>query len=123
MEDKINLFMKNLGISRDEAIQLIADDKAVDKMTSVKEVNSDLTPEQLAAAKKARSAGRKVTVYKFDNSKREKKVNEPKKEIVRDLIAGLGDGITDLDIINDEREFTFVKDSVKYRITLAVPRS
>lgn len=120
MDKKI--LMKNLGITADQAKELMAADNAVDKMNRVADINSDLTPEQIKAAKKARSAGRKRTTYKFDTSKREKKINEPKKEIIADLIGGLGP-VENINITNNEREFTFVKDGIKYKVVLSVPRS
>lgn len=115
-----NILMKNLGLSREQAEELIAADKEVDRMTKISDINSDLTPEQAKVAKKARAAERKRTAYKFD-TKREKKINEPKKEIISSLIAALGE-VDNLNVINDEREFTFTKDGKNYRITLACPR-
>ena len=62
-EKLIAKHMNLLKISRDEAIQLIEDDKRIDKGEKL----FSLTPEQEKASKKARSAGRKpkTTVYKF----------------------------------------------------------
>ena len=53
-ETLIAKHMKTLGISREEALQLIADDEAVDRMTSTKQIDSDLTEEQRKSAKGAR---------------------------------------------------------------------
>ena len=42
-ETLIKKHMETLGISREDAIQLILEDEAVDRMTSVKQIDSDLT--------------------------------------------------------------------------------
>ena len=51
-EQKILEMMKILDISRDEAIELINEDKEIDRMT-VKQAESDLTEEQKKAIDKA----------------------------------------------------------------------
>ena len=73
-EKLIAKHMNLLKISREEAIQLIEDDKRIDKGEKL----FSLTPEQEKASKKARSAGRKpkTTVYKFDTTKRKKPENK-----------------------------------------------
>ena len=63
-EKLIAKYMESLDITREEAIQLIADDVAVDKGA----ILFPLTPEQEKEAKKARQADRKQTVYNFDTS-------------------------------------------------------
>lgn len=117
-----SILMKNLRLTAEQAQELLDSDKAVDKMNKVAEINGDLTPAQQAAAKKARSAERKRTTYKFDTSNREKKVNEPKKELIAALVAAVGETEA-ISVINEEREFTFTKGGVKYKVTLSCPRS
>jgi hypothetical protein len=51
-EEKIKLMMNKLGLTREEAIELIEDDEKVDKMTSAKQWDSDLSDEQKKAIKK-----------------------------------------------------------------------
>lgn len=94
-------------------------DAEVNKMKTKAELENDLTDAQKEEVKKNR-ASKGPTVYKF-NSKREKKEKPEKKEIINDLIGACGG--SDIQILNDEREFTFVRGGVKYKITLAVPRS
>ena len=42
-ETLIAKHMKTLGITREEAIQFIADDEAVDRMTKTSDIDGDLT--------------------------------------------------------------------------------
>ena len=120
-EKLIAKHMNLLKISRDEAIQLIEDDKRIDKGEKL----FSLTPEQEKASKKARSAGRKpkTTVYKFDTTKRKKPENKNKSNLISVITGALTEhGAENLELINPEREFTFTMDGTKYKIVLSLPR-
>ena len=114
-ETLIKKHMETLGISREDAIQLILEDEAVDRMTSVKQIDSDLTDEQRKNAKANRQADRKPTVFKFDITKRAIIEN------VRSALAEMGGA--EIDVTNIEREIVFNFNGVKYKITLSAPRS
>lgn len=118
MEEKqIQKLMSLLGCSREDALQVIADDKRIDKGEKLFE----LTEEQKQASKQARQAPRAPTVYKF--TQREKKAKPEKAQICSAMIEGLQQlGIADLDVTNEEREFLFTLNGVKYKVTLACPR-
>ena len=119
-EKLIAKHMNLLKISRDEAIQLIEDDKRIDKGEKL----FSLTPEQEKASKKARSAGRKpkTTVYKFDTTKRKKPENKNKSDLISVITGALTEhGAKNLELINPEREFTFTMDGTKYKIVLSLP--
>lgn len=114
MEEKIAKLMKSLGISREEAIELMEEDKRIDRGEKLYE----LDPELQAGAKKARQADRKKT-----ETKREKKPKPEKEEICSAMMDGLRElGVEEFEILNAEREFIFHKDGVKYKVTLACPR-
>jgi hypothetical protein len=114
MEEKIQKLMKSLNISRDEAIELMEEDKRIDRGEKLYE----LDPELEKGAKKARQADRKQTT-----AKREKKPKPEKEEICSAMMDGLRElGVEDFEIINPEREFIFHKDGTKYKVTLACPR-
>jgi hypothetical protein len=116
-EKKISQMMSLLRCSREEAIQVIEDDKRIDRGEKLFE----LTPDQKQAAKQARQAPRAPTVYKF--TQREKKAKPEKAQICSAMIEGLQQlGIADLDVTNEEREFLFTLNGVKYKVTLACPR-
>lgn len=113
--------MKILDISREEATQMLEDDKRIDKGEKL----FTLTPEQEKASKKARQADRKkrTTVYKFDTSKRKKPENKGKQNIVNALTSAVeGLGAENLNVTNNEREFFFELDGTKYKVVLSMPR-
>lgn len=109
--------MKSLKLSREEAIQLMEDDKEIDRGAKMFE----LDPELEKGAKKARQAERKASTTP---TKREKKAKPEKAEICSAMMDGLKAlGVEDFTVNNPEREFIFIKDGVKYKVTLACPRS
>ena len=114
MEERIQKLMKSLNISREEAIELMEEDKRIDKGEKLYELPDELK----AGAKKARQAERKKT-----ETKREKKPKPEKEELCSAMMDGLRElGIEDFEVLNPEREFVFHKGGVKYKVTLACPR-
>ena len=115
MEEKIQKLMKTLNISREEAIELMEDDKEIDRGAKLFE----LDPELEKGAKKARQADRKP-----NSTKRERKPKPEKAEICSAMMDGLRElGVNDFEITNAEREFIFHHNGTKYKVTLACPRS
>ena len=114
MEEKIKNLMKNLQISRAEALQIIADDEQIDKGADL----FPLTEEQKKAAKQAKN----VDTKKVTKRKREKKINVEKQRILLELQEGLS-GVKNLQVVNDEREFTFETKGIKYKVVLSCPRT
>lgn len=113
--------MELLDISREEATQMLEDDRRIDKGEKL----FTLTPEQEKASKKARQADRKkkTTVYKFDTSKRKKPENKGKQTIITALTESVEKlGAENLDVTNNEREFFFELNGTKYKIVLSMPR-
>ena len=109
--------MKSLNISREEAIDLIEEDKRIDRGEKLYE----LDPELEKGAKKARQAERKVSTTPI---KREKKAKPEKAEICSAMMDGLRElGVEEFTINNPEREFVFIHNGTKYKVTLACPRS
>lgn len=116
-EKLIAKHMASLGISREEAIQLIEDDKRIDRGEKLFE----LDPELEKGAKKARQAERKASTTP---TKREKKAKPEKAEICTAMMDGLKAlGVNEFAVTNPEREFVFVHNGTKYKVTLACPRS
>jgi hypothetical protein len=117
MTNQVKHLMACLKCSEEEALQVIADDKRIDRGEKLFE----LTAEQTKAAKEARQAPRTPTVYKF--TKREKKAKPEKAQICSAMVEGLRElGIADLEVVNEEREFLFTLNGTKYKVTLACPR-
>ena len=113
MEEKIALYMKNLGISRDEAIALIEDDE--------NDVSVELTAEQ----KKVVADVSRTTGDKTERKPRTRKPDDDK----RYLINGIEEMLTYSDIqaenvtiINPEREIEFDFRGAHYKLTLSKPR-
>lgn len=109
--------MRLLDISEEEAKQLIADDKAIDKGADL----FPLTAEQKKAEKKARGTGTK-TVYTF--TKRERKENTTKSAVIAQLYEFLAslDSVENLTVTNKEREITFSIDEKNFQLNLIQKR-
>ena len=122
-EEMIAKHMNVLGITREEAIQLIADDEEIDRMTRTSDIDGDLTAEQRKSAKKARQADRKPTVYKFDTTKRKRAENTGKRFLIDEIKKCLEKaGADNLEVTNPEREIVFMSEGTKYKIVLSAPR-
>ena len=118
MEKQIEKLMATLKCTREEAIEVIEDDKKIDKGEKLFE----LSPELEAGAKKARQADRKPTVYNFDTKDKKRKADEDKAK----LIAILAESLEQVEIIptvtNGEREMEFIYNDRKFKLTLSAPR-
>lgn len=117
-EERIAYLRKFLNCTREEAISIIEEDEAIDKMT-MKEINADLTPEQRKAMKDATKTGTK----KRTTVKRERKPDEEKADIISQIAEFLKtiDGY-DVDIIKGEREISLIVGANDYSITLTKHR-
>ena len=114
--------MKVLDIPEAEAIQLVMDDKAVDKGEKLFE----LSAEQKKVAKKYAGTGtKKRTVYKFDTAKK-KKENPVKQKIITEIERFLNENseiyAENVQIINAERQIFFQIGSNDYELTLVQKR-
>ncbi len=117
IETQKEKLMRVLGITEEEALEIIECDKRIDKGEKLFEL-----PEELAGgAKKARQAPRKQN---STPTKREKKVDLDKSMLIEIIKGNLEFHDCEiLDVINDEREFTFNYSGKKYKIVLSCPRS
>ena len=114
--------MKALDIPKEEAIQLVMDDRAVDKGEKLFE----LSDEQKKVAKKYTATGtKKRTVYKFDTAKK-KKENPVKQKIIAEIERFLNENseicAEMVQITNTERQIAFCISNVKYELTLVQKR-
>ena len=116
-EKQIEKLMTTLDLSREDAIQLMEDDKAIDRGAKM----FDLDPELEKGAKKARQADRK----KNTTTKREKKADDDKATIMETLIGAIEnlDCVDGLNVANAEREMTFNYNSRKFKVVLSAPRT
>ena len=126
---QLEQMMKNLGLSEQEARELLADDAKVDKG---QKMEFDLTPEQEKNAKKARNVGsKKPTNYKFETRKR--KENPEKRSLISAVahaMEGFHHGEEDdpashvelVEITNPERQIDFHLNGNHYSLTLICHR-
>lgn len=120
-KDRVAELMKKLNITEDEAKTLIDDDKRIDKGEKL----FQLSKEQEQVSKQARQVGKAPTVYKLDNEKgkRSKKSDVDKSfliDLFRTVVAPYSG---EIEVINAEREFTFIYRERKFKLTLSCPRS
>lgn len=112
-EKTIQKYMKNLGLTRQEALEMWQDEQD-DNLP-------DLTPEQAKVAKQMARADRKEETKKRGNP------HKPDAD-KRSLIASLAEFLTTLaddnsiEVTNIERELEFNFNGIHYRLTLAKPR-
>ena len=112
--------MRVLGVTAAEAEEIMAYDKAVDQG---KKTEYDLTKDQEKEVRKYRQADRTKQPFIPKLEKRERKANEPKRELIEIVKEALENaGISDISVINVERQLDFSMDNVKYRIVLSAPR-
>ena len=104
-ENQVAKLMRLLDISEEEALQVIADDKAIDKGEKLFEQ----TKEQKAVTKKMSAVGtRKApTVYNFDTTKRERKKDSTKEEFIENLAKYLEDCVENVKILNPSKLISF----------------
>lgn len=116
---QIEALMK-LGMTEAEAREVLEADKVIEK--GKEKLDFDLSPEQEQEAKKMRQADREKKPFIPDLKKRERKPNQPKRDIIQVLDEALTDIADDVTVTNIERQIDFVLDGVRYRVVLSAPR-
>ena len=128
-EKQITKMMTTLKISREEAIDLIREDEEIDRM-SMSEVDNDLTPEQKKAKKKATNTTVDKTKRSYTFTKRERKPDEVKREIIEVIAQNIdrccfGEDlhtVENVHILKPEKEITFTVNGEAYSVTLTKHR-
>ena len=105
--------MRKCGMTEDEILDVLNADREIDRGAKLFELDAELQ----AGAKKARRADRTDTP-----KPRERKPNEDKQTLLHLLQCGLGDDVADLVVTNQEREFLFTYNGIKYKVVLSAPR-
>lgn len=120
MEKQIQALMK-LGLSREEALQTLADDADIDKG---KPKDFDLTAEQLKNVKQYTKVGTRKT--SATPTKRERKENPTKALIIAELFKFFSENAEisaeNLEILNKERQIFFKCGENDYELTLTQKR-
>ena len=114
--------MRVLGVSSEEADEILACDKEIDRG---KRMDFDLDPETEKMAKKfANVTERKPTVYNF--TKRERKANPTKGGIIAELATFLTENsefaTENVEITNKERQIAFKIGEDSFELTLVQKR-
>ena len=113
--------MRTLGLTADEAQELMDYDNKVDHN---KKTEYDLTPEQEKATRQYRQTPRAPTNFKW--TKRERKPNELKREIIARLhqfiAESWAENAENLAISNVERQIDFTIGGENFSITLTQHR-
>ena len=114
---KVKNLMVCLGITEQEALQVLEDDKRIDKGEKLFE----LTEDQKVAEKQARLTGERKSTK---TTKREKKVDNQKQNIISTMVGSIINvfGVR-VDVANEEREFEFELNSRKFKVVLSCPRT
>ena len=126
-EAQIQKMIYCLKCSREEALQVIADDKAIDRG---QKMPFDLDDEAEKVARKfAKTGTRKTpTAYKLDNTggKRSRKENPTKASIISELAKFLEtdseNACVNVSITNKERQIAFTIGENSYELTLVQKR-
>lgn len=116
MDERIAHLMKTLDLTEEEAREMLATDEAIDHGADP----FPQTAEQKKASKEARSTGTRT--YTF--TKRERKPDNDKRELISmldDFIADISDGA--ISITNPERQIDFHFNGRHFRIVLSAPRT
>lgn len=114
---QVELLMKCLDITEQEAIQVLNDDKAIDKGEKLFEQ----TPEQKANSKKYTKVGIKTNKKPDNMTDKPKKVDKNKLDTF-DLFVNFAKENGMVEIVKENAEFTVVINEQKYRIKLTKAR-
>lgn len=124
-ESQKEKLMRTLGCTEEEALDIIASDKAIDQG---KRVEFDLDPEREKMAKKMANVGtKKPTVYKFDTKDKKRKENPTKAGIIAELAKFLEENsenaCENVEITNKERQIAFKVGENDFELTLVQKRA
>lgn len=115
--------MKNLGVSAEEADEILMADKQIDRG---ERMAFDLDPAKEKMAKKMANTHTR-TVYNFDTKNRKRKENPTKANIVAELARFLTENsenaCENVEITNKERQIAFECGGHKYELTLVQKRT
>lgn len=116
------IIMQNLEVTEEQADEILAYDKAVDRGLPTE---YDLPKEKEKQALKMANVGtKKPTIYKFTQRKR--KENPQKQEIIAEIFQFLNENasfqVENLEITNKERQIFFKSGENSFEITLTQKR-
>lgn len=109
----------HLGCPYEEAYQVVLDDEEVDKMTSLKQIEDNLTEEQKKISKEMRSttSGKKQT-----RKPRSMVIDVNKRDIFTVIKNSLDDAIATPTVLKDDKELMVHYGGKDYKVTISTPR-
>ena len=124
-KEQLNRIMSGLKCSEEEALEIMAYDKAIDRAKAKDRLEFDLDLDKEKEAKKMANCGtRQPTVYKWD--KRERKSNPTKSGIIKEIATFLSENsenaCENVKITNKERQIAFRIGENTYEFTLVQKR-
>ncbi len=114
-DERIKELARILDIEPHEVLEMLADDERIDKGEKLFELDAEGQKASKQARQVARSVGTTV-------SKRERKADTDKADLIQILVGSLS-SLSDVEIINPEREFTFTYKDRKFKVVLSAPRT
>lgn len=118
MNEQILKLMKTLDITEEEARELFEEDKEVDRMTKMSDIDNDISEEQKKAKKKYTNVKRGVNAY-GKTTTRELKPDENKRLIIRTIAKALEEnGFEDVEVTNIQKYIAFKIGSEVFEIDL-----
>ena len=118
-EEYISRIMKGLHCDRKEAEDVYNYDKQIEKD---EKTEYDLTPEQQKIARTFTKTGTRKAPTNYNWSKRERKENLTKSELIAKLAEFLTDKVENLQVTNKERQIAFNFNNESYELTLVQKR-
>lgn len=113
--------MRALGMSDEEIAEVLACDKAIDQG---KRTDFDLDPEKEKQAKKLANAGTRKKPITFSQAPRERKIDEEKRMIIEEIARTCEKNLAKCtEIVNPEREISFIIGENHYSLTLTRHRN
>ena len=117
-ETQVERIMRNLKCSREQAEQILADDKAINRG---ERMDFDLSPEAEKQAKKYANTGTRQT--NGQKTERKHKENPTKATVIAELAQFLAEnGYEMVEITNKERQIAFKVGENAYELTLVQKR-
>ena len=86
-------------------------------MTNLWRVGQTPTPNKRTKASSTQASSGKSKVHDY-----KRKANASKQKLILNITKSLGEIVEQLEIVNCEREVTFVYKDVKYKLVLSCPR-
>jgi hypothetical protein len=117
-ETQVERIMKNLGVSREEALEIIECDKAIDRG---EKMDFDLSAEADKVARKFSNVGTRKTDGK--KTERKRKENTTKSSLIAEIARFLTEnGYESVEITNKERQIALKSGENAFELTLVQKR-